>query len=252
MPRVEPRRVVEETTVRIGGRGELSENERAGAGLRAGDRHYRAYVGPPEDYDLVAAMTFNLLTSLGLRQHHRLLDIGCGSLRLGRLLIPYLNPSGYFGVEPNKWLVDDGIANELGADLIRLKRPTICYGDTLGSFSEPLRLDFALAQSIFSHCSQRLIGAWLADVRSHLTETGALLATFIPAETDFTGDGWIYPSCVHYRPATLAALAAEQGLQFTTLDWHHPRQTWALFACSGFDRRGLRGQAVHWNHLFAR
>lgn len=47
-----------------------------GLHLKPGDPHYRAYVGPPQDYDLVSAMCFNLLTSLGLRQHHRVLDIG--------------------------------------------------------------------------------------------------------------------------------------------------------------------------------
>ena len=76
--------------------------ETLGLGLKPGDPHYRAYVGPPEDYDLVAAMTFNLLTTLGLRQHHSLLDVGCGSLRIGRLLIPYLNRGKYFGIEPNQ------------------------------------------------------------------------------------------------------------------------------------------------------
>ena len=49
-----------------------------------GDHHYRAYIGPPDEYDLVSAMSFSLLTACGLRQHHKLLDIGCGSLRLGR------------------------------------------------------------------------------------------------------------------------------------------------------------------------
>ena len=76
------------------------DQENLGLGLKPGDPQYRAYVGPPEDYDLIAAMTFNLLTTLGLRQHHSLLDIGCGSLRIGRLLIPYLNRGKYFGVEP--------------------------------------------------------------------------------------------------------------------------------------------------------
>ena len=32
---------------------------------------YRAYVGPLGDYGLFSAMVFSLLTSLGLRQHHR-------------------------------------------------------------------------------------------------------------------------------------------------------------------------------------
>jgi len=83
----------------------------AGIGLKPGDQHYRAYVGPSQDYDLISAMVFNLLTSVGLRQHHRVLDIGCGSLRVGRLLIAYLNQGNYFGVEPNEWLVSDGILN---------------------------------------------------------------------------------------------------------------------------------------------
>lgn len=66
-------------------------HESLGVGLKPGDAHYGAYVGPPEDYDLIAAMSFNLLTTLGLRQHYTLFDVGCGSLRIGRLLIPYLN-----------------------------------------------------------------------------------------------------------------------------------------------------------------
>ena len=41
-----------------------------GIGLAAGADHYRAFVGPPEDYDRIAAMAFNLLTSIGLRQQH--------------------------------------------------------------------------------------------------------------------------------------------------------------------------------------
>ena len=46
--------------------------------LKPGDRHYKAFVGPIEEYDLMAAMQFNLLTALGLRQHHSLLDVGFG------------------------------------------------------------------------------------------------------------------------------------------------------------------------------
>ncbi len=102
-----------------------NDHEDLGLGLKPGDPQYRAYVGPPEDYDLIAAMAFNLLTTLGLRQHHSLLDIGCGSLRIGRLLIPYLNRGKYFGVEPNEWLVDEGIRRELGETLVRNQTPDI-------------------------------------------------------------------------------------------------------------------------------
>jgi len=73
-----------------------------GAGLAPDSNNYRAYVGPVEKYDLVAANQFNLLTMLGLRENHFLLDVGCGSLRGGRLFIPYLLPHHYFGIEPNE------------------------------------------------------------------------------------------------------------------------------------------------------
>jgi len=58
--------------------------------LPPGAGHYTAYVGPPNQYDFMGATQFRLLTTLGLREHHAVLDFGCGSLRAGRLLIPYL------------------------------------------------------------------------------------------------------------------------------------------------------------------
>lgn len=85
-------------------------------------------------------MVFNLLTSVGLRQHHRVLDIGCGSLRVGRLLIPYLNQGNYFGVEPNEWLVSDGILNEIGQDQIEIKQPTFSFRSSLEGFKDSLHI----------------------------------------------------------------------------------------------------------------
>jgi hypothetical protein len=73
--------------------------ESLGLELSPGARHYRAYIGYAKNYDLIAAKTFGLLTTIGLRQNHKLVDIGCGSLRIGRLLIPYLNVGNYSGIE---------------------------------------------------------------------------------------------------------------------------------------------------------
>src|SRR5437763_15744102 len=140
-----------------------NDRENLGLGLKPGDPHYRAYVGPPEDYQLIAAMTFNLLTTLGLRQHHSLLDLGCGSLRIGRLLIPYLNRGNYFGIEPNEWLVHEGIRRELGETLVQIKRPTFFFSDSPDTITQAtVAFDFALAQSIFSHRGLNLIREWLS------------------------------------------------------------------------------------------
>jgi SAM-dependent methyltransferase len=224
------------------------DSEDLGVGLKPGDSHYRAYVGPPEDYDLIAAMTFNLLTTLGLRQYHSLLDIGCGSLRIGRLLIPYLNRGKYFGVEPNEWLVEEGIKRELGEALVQIKRPTFFFSDS----PEPVvqakvSFDFALAQSIFSHCGLDLIRGWLSAVCRSLVQDGALVATFLPGDEDSLRTGWVYPECVNYRSATLERVAAEANLRFEILDWKHPRQTWALFAAPKFDSEWFKNKPLTWN-----
>lgn len=220
--------------------------------LEAGDKHYRAYVGPPKDYDLISAMVFNLLTSIGLRQHHRVLDIGCGSLRAGRLLIPYLNEGKYFGVEPNRWLVEDGIANELGMDIVRIKKPTFSFRDSMDEFKDSLLVDYAFAQSIFSHCGQDLIKQWLSQVSFHLKADAAIVATFLPGAEDYSGHGWVYPGCVKYTPETLTRLAAECDLDFLALDWAHPRQTWALFSKKDFDKSLIDGGAISWNRFAAK
>jgi hypothetical protein len=224
------------------------DNEDLGLGLKPGDPHYRAYVGPPEDYDLIAAMSFNLLTTLGLRQNQSLLDIGCGSLRIGRLLIPYLNRGKYFAVEPNEWLVEEGVNRELGKSLVEIKRPTFFFTDSPETIAEAkLKFDFALAQSIFSHCGLDLINGWLSAISCSLADNGALVATFLIGEQDAAQTGWIYPDCVSYRPATLERAAANVNLRFEILDWKHPRQTWALFAARKFDSSWFKDRPLTWN-----
>ena len=230
-----------------------NDQEDLGLGLKPGDPQYRAYVGPPEDYDLIAAMTFNLLTTLGLRQHHSLLDVGCGSLRIGRLLIPYLNQGKYFGVEPNEWLVDEGIRRELGKSLLEIKGPMFFFSDSPNTIAQTkVAFNFALAQSIFSHCGLDLIKAWLSAISPSLAQDGALVATFLVGEEDSTRTGWIYPDCVNYRPATLERAANDVNLRFEVLDWKHPRQTWALFAAPAFDSTWFKDRPLTWNESVQR
>jgi SAM-dependent methyltransferase len=203
-----------------------SEEDAFGAGLRPGSEHYRAYVGWPEHYDLIAGLQFTLLFKAGLRETHRLLDLGCGSLRGGRLFIPYLRPGHYFGVEPNEWLVREAIERELGADMVRLKRPifsTIADFD-LARLGE--RFDFVLAQSVFSHTFGDLARKGLSGVRDCLADGGVLLATFFEREHTAEGSGWQYPANVPYTYDAFSALASNAGIAVHRLEWPHPRQTW--------------------------
>lgn len=203
----------------------------AAKGLPPGAPHYTAYVGPPDQYDFMGATQFRLLTTLGLREHHSVLDFGCGSLRAGRLLIPYLLEGRYYGLEPNRWLIEDAIERELGQALIDLKRPTFLHHSDFSASAFGVSFDYILAQSIFSHAGRDLVSRCLADFRSCLNPTGLILATFVEPQllgkTEDSGEsGWIYPDCVGYRPETVLAVIEDAGLVGRALPWFHPRQTW--------------------------
>jgi SAM-dependent methyltransferase len=208
------------------------DRDEAGA-LRPGDAHYTAYVGPPRQYDLMGATQFRLLTSLGLRETDTVLDLGCGSLRAGRLLIPYLLPGRYHGVDPNAWLIEDAVEREVGADLVRLRQPRFDHNAEFRTDVFGVSFDFVLAQSIFSHTTTGPTTSALANVRESLADTGLLLCTFVEGPFGDSADhaeGWVYPGCVTYTAAEVAAMFAQSGLAARRLPWFHPRQTWYVAA----------------------
>jgi hypothetical protein len=229
----------------------VNDEETLGLARHIGDYHYRAYIGPPGEYDLVSATSFGLLTGCGLRQHHKLLDIGCDSLRLGRLLIPYLNAENHIGLEPNNWLIDDGIRNEVGASLVEKRSPTFVIAERMESLASDLQFDYAIAQSIFSHTVPDLLERWIQDVSFRLSEQGVLLATVLEGEVECEceSNGWIYPECVEYLIETMAAIVQKYGLEFEVLSWYHPRKDWWAVFRQGFDRKLLNGGAPSWNHF---
>jgi len=195
---------------------------------------YRSWVGPPEIYDRVAAMQFNILTSIGLREHHFLLDIGCGSLRAGRLLIPYLLPGRYYGIEPEQSVLREGIENELGRDAIRIKRPTFSYDDRFRLSVFGRDFDVIVAHSIFTHAAVGQIRTCLAEAKSVLRDDGTMAATFIARPHDYEGSGWTR-GVAGYRPKSMIAMIGEAGLDVAPLDWPHPneRQRWLLIRHDG-------------------
>jgi len=201
--------------------------------LAAGDDHYTAFVGPPDQYGFMGATQFCLLISLGLQDHHKLLDFGCGSLRAGRMLIPYLDRKLYFGIDPNRWLIEDAISNELGEDIIDIKEPSFLYHDTFSCTDFNEKFDFILAQSIFSHTGIDLLEYTLSQFKLTLKEDGLIAATFIlatPDHPEFLGRGWVYPGCVRHKPETIINIAASCGLAALEIPWYHPRQKWFILS----------------------
>jgi hypothetical protein len=211
----------------------------AGPTSRAGDRHYRSWVGPAGRFDTIAAQQFGLLTLGGLREHHTLLDIGCGSLRAGRLFITYLQVGNYYGIEPEQWVLDEGIKEMLGREFIDLRKPTFSNDAnfTLTTFGR--QFDFLLAQSIFSHTTQAQVRRCFEEARKVVSPTSQFFATFVKGDDDYVGDEWVYPGIVTFRPSTMRSIAADNGFNMKLLEWPHPSQQWAQFTPVEAQKRRL-------------
>lgn len=191
--------------------------------------NYRAFVGPKEKYDVIGSLQFSLLTFLGLREHHYLLDIGCGSLRGGKLFIPYLLPERYFGIEPEQRLIEEVIKKELGEDCIKIKKPVFNNDSnfTLSIFNQ--KFDFLLAQSIFTHTSQAQIKRCLSEAKKVMKINSIFAATFFIGNSNYEGDEWVYPGAVKYTTDFITDLIKEYGMESQLVNWPHPSgQKWVI------------------------
>lgn len=202
--------------------------------LGAGSEHFAAYVGPPRQWDFMGATQFRLLCALGLRHHHRLLDVGCGSLRAGQFLMLYLDKGHYYGIEPNKWLIDDMIARELGEEFARIRAPNFSHRDDFDATEFNVLFDFIVAQSIFSHAGPDLLVPALRSLKRSLAPGGIMAVTFVDSirtpDAPMETPGWTYPGNTAYRPERIIEFVEEAGLVGRELPWYHPRQNWYALA----------------------
>ena len=196
---------------------------------RGVDWHRRGVGGR---WDEMGELQFRFLVDRGLLPHHRLLDVGCGSLRGGVRAIAYLEPGHYVGIEKEASLLEAGRTIELRRHGVEDRDPLL---HVTGSFDlqwlpPEIRFDFALAQSVFTHLRPGLITACLRSVLPRLTRDGVFFATFFESldGRDVLGPshGWREDELQHPRftRATLERLANEVGATVEYIgDWGHPR-----------------------------
>ncbi|WP_119461616.1 class I SAM-dependent methyltransferase [Rhodospirillaceae bacterium SYSU D60014] len=205
-------------------------------------RHRDAIGGMWEE---IGQLQVDFLCRNGLRPGHRLLDIGCGSLRAGVRLVAYLEPDHYWGTDLNSSLLDAGYNIEIQALGLtnRLSRSHLVC-DTDFSFPD-IRgpFDYVLAQSVFTHLPFNHFRRCLARLRPITISEGRLFATFFicpndqPIDQPFTHQPGARQTTdiadpFHYRAADLAYGASETGWNLVSLgDWNHPRgQKIAIFS----------------------
>jgi hypothetical protein len=71
----------------------------------------------------VLVLQLDFMIREGLKPHHKLLDIGCGSLRGGVHFIRYLDAGNYVGIDSNIALLDAGYEIELASWGLKERMP---------------------------------------------------------------------------------------------------------------------------------
>ncbi|MER6090290.1 class I SAM-dependent DNA methyltransferase [Streptomyces bluensis] len=170
-----------------------------------------------ERWAQLGRMQFDYLVRHGLRPHHRMLEIGCGNLRAGRLFIDHLESGHYYGIDisPDILLAAQ---DTLVREGLQPKLPHLVLVDDLTlAFLPDARFDVVHAHSVFSHSPPHVIEECFAHVGRVLAPGGFFDFTFDRTEGR---EHQVLHEDFYYRTETLAALAARHGLSARLMeDW---------------------------------
>lgn len=128
-------------------------------------------------WSLMGGLQMELLQKHGLAPESKVLDVGCGALRLGRLLIPYLDEGGYTGVDVSWPLIKRGLRKEVKASMVQEQRPHLT---TEWRNVETDSQDMAIATSVFTHIPVTDIQEIMAEAARVLKPGGVFLASYFP------------------------------------------------------------------------
>ena len=160
-------------------------------------------------------MQFDYLLGHGLEPRMRVLEIGCGNLRAGRLLIDYLEVGNYFGVDISPDILLAALDTISEFDLqAKLPRLTLVEDLTLG-FLPSEAFDIVHAHSVFSHSPIEVIDECLAHVGRVMRRDGVFDFTFDRTEG---AEHQVLREDFYYQTETLIALAGQNGLDAEFMD----------------------------------
>jgi hypothetical protein len=187
---------------------------------------HRSYVGGNDRYwDEIGRLQFEFLVKNGLNENTVLLDIGCGSLRGGRLFIRFLIEKNYLGIDKEISLLILGVANELGVDAYLEKKPEFVVSGEFefNKFSKVPRM--AIAQSLFTHLTPADISLCLRNLHEFVDEGFVLFASYFPSKIAAENPSKSHShACFYYTLNEISVLAERAGFKFENIgDWNHPR-----------------------------
>ena len=205
------------------------------------------FVGVPQrTFEEGGRAQFVRLLQHGLLPESKVLEIGCGVLRVGYWLIRFLEADGYCGIEPAEQRVRCGLELLLDTEEAARKRPCFDFNAVFDTSVFGRTFDFFVAGSIWTHCSKAHIERTLDGFVADTGPSGVFLTSYLPAlgaEDDYQGQSWVGTSHESDEPGVVChafswiraqceardlRLTAIQGMDCDSQLWLRiDKQSWA-------------------------
>ena len=185
---------------------------------------HREFVGGI--WEVMGKLQFDFLVKQGLRPNHVFLDIACGSLRAGRLLIPYLEPGNYLGIDKYAEVIEAGKAKEIDPDVLKFRHPEFVVSDSFAFEKFSKQPDFCIAQSLFTHLRKQEIQLCFTKLSAFVKPGCRFFATFGEASIpipQLTGSHSV--RSFFYTRRAMEAFGRQSGWEPIYIgNWGHPRE----------------------------
>jgi 2-polyprenyl-3-methyl-5-hydroxy-6-metoxy-1,4-benzoquinol methylase len=164
------------------------------------------------------------LRTIGMAPQHKLLDVGCGAMRLGVYAVDYLDAGNYYGVDAFAPYIS--AAKRLAAAAGLSKPYSLLVSKNFEFDAFPVRFDFAIAASVLTHLSGEQCHRCMAAVRRVMKPGGAFLVTYLVGRP--ATQGLLYGAMQPMRrfaetdPEFFARLGRAHGATFERLAIGHP------------------------------
>ncbi len=136
----------------------------------------------PEKYIEEARAHFDFLKLHGLQPHHHLLDYGCGFMRTGVFLVPYLENHHYVGVDISGERLKKGVQLAASRNLVEgtyeLFEVSSCRLEEL----EGRHFDYVWSCSVLHHMPESDIRIFLSHLKPLMDADSQFFFTFTPAD----------------------------------------------------------------------
>ena len=183
--------------------------------------------------EISGEIQLELLRLEGCIPKSKVLEVGCGCLHTGLLLIKYLEQGNYVGIDPNEWLRNEELKKHSVKNIVNEKNAKFLSVDNFDASALGFKFDFVLSHSVLSHFAHWQLAQFLENIKKVLHPDGLILASIrlsegnkygssgSPDKRDSMDENWVYPGVSFFSLMTLNSIADTEGFTVT----HIPEYT---------------------------